>query len=310
MWDPSTIAVNQADLRLMLDTTSPAPRRCCLVVYSGPELGRQIQLDEGLASLGRSAAAHLQIEGAGLSRLHAEIQVSGSQALLRDLESVNGTFVHDRQLGSAAVPLRDGDLLRLGSVLLRFYQHGSLDALLHDRVYRLAMVDPGTNLFNRRYLLDALKRAWRQAHQGGLALSLISYDMDHFKAVNDGYGHGAGDAVLQRSANVAAAVVQAAAGEAATLGRIGGEEFAVLLPGLDLERARALAERLRSAVAAQIFQFNRVSGADASPVAHHQTISLGVASLQPGLSSESDLLAAADRLLYQAKLAGRNRVSG
>ena len=90
IWDPSTIAVHQADLRLMLEPQRRAMQRCCLVVYSGPALGRQIQLDAGVVTLGRSAAAHWQVDGPGLSRLHAAIHVTGSRALLRDLEPVNG----------------------------------------------------------------------------------------------------------------------------------------------------------------------------------------------------------------------------
>jgi diguanylate cyclase (GGDEF)-like protein len=304
IWDPSTIAVETAELTLFQGLDGLERRRCCLVVYSGPDLGRQIMLDDGRLSLGRSAAAGLQIDGPGISRLHAELTVAGNAALLRDLGSANGSFVQDKRLAGDAVLLADGDLLRLGSVILKFYQHRSLDAALHDRVYRLATVDSGTGLFNRRYLLDALRRECRSARQSGLPLSLIAYDLDHFKRVNDGFGHAAGDQVLRDCATVATGIVL----HSGILGRTGGEEFIVVLPGMALTAALTLAERLRAAVAQQVFALQPGDGG--AMVAHRQTISLGVASVTDAVHEPDALMAAADALLYQSKHGGRNRVSG
>ena len=306
MWDPSTIAVESQDLTLLQGLDGPERRRCCLVVYSGPDLGRQFMLDDGVFSLGRSAAARVQIDGPGISRLHAEITVAGNTALLRDLGSANGSFVQDRRLAGTGVLLADGDLLRLGRVILKFYEHRSLDAALHDRVYRLATVDSGTGLFNRRYLLDALRRECRGARQTGLPLSLVAYDLDHFKSVNDRYGHAAGDLVLRECATAATAVVL----HSGILGRTGGEEFIVVLPGMGLPAALALAERLRTAVAEQVVDLAVGEGALRRLVPHRQTISLGVATFSDGMADAAALLEAADQLLYRSKQDGRNRVSG
>jgi two-component system cell cycle response regulator len=305
-WDPSTIAVEKDASTLLQGLDAPERRRCCLVVYSGPDLGRQLRLEEGVSSLGRSAVATLQIDGADISRVHAEITVVGNAATLRDLDSANGSFVQDTRLASAGVLLADGDLLRLGSVILKFYAHRSLDAALHDRVYRLATLDVGTGLFNRRYLLDMLRRECRSARQTGRPLSLVAYDLDHFKRVNDRFGHGGGDLVLRECANVATGVVL----HSGILGRTGGEEFIVVLPGLALPAARALAERLRQAVAAHGVDLPVGEGALRRTVSHRQTISLGVAEFSSAMIDANDLLEAADRLLYQAKEGGRDRVSG
>ena len=309
MWDPSTIAVEKSELTLFQSLDGPDAQRCCLVVYSGPDLGRQIMLDEGLSTLGRSAVTQLQIGGPGISRLHAEICVTGSSATLRDLGSANGSFVGDIRLTDPPQLLKDGDLVRLGSVALKFYAHQSLDAALHDRVLRLATVDAGTGLFNRRYLMDALKRGCRTALQTGRPLCLVMLDLDHFKQVNDSHGHAAGDLVLRECAAIASLVV----GRAGVLGRIGGEEFLVLLPDTGLPAALALAESLRVAVAGHKFVLSAGAGTvvpGSSRVQHRQTASLGVAAWQDEMTDASQLMAEADKGLYLSKQGGRNRVSG
>ncbi len=309
MWDPSTIAVEKSELTLFQSLDGPDAQRCCLVVYSGPDLGRQIMLDEGLSTLGRSAVTQLQIGGPGISRLHAEICVTGSSATLRDLGSANGSFVGDSRLTDQPHLLQDGDLVRLGSVALKFYAHQSLDAALHDRVLRLATVDAGTGLFNRRYLMDALKRGCRTAVQTGRPLCLVMLDLDHFKQVNDSHGHAVGDLVLRECAAIASLVV----GRAGVLGRIGGEEFLVLLPDTGLPAALALAESLRAAVAEHKFVLPAGAGTElpgGNRLQHRQTASLGVAAWQDEMTDASQLMAEADRGLYLSKRGGRNRVSG
>lgn len=303
-WDPSTISVEVGALSLLQGLDGAEPRRCSLVVYSGSDTGRQITLPEGISSIGRSAAAQVQIDGPGMSRLHAEVMVEGSRVTLRDLGSANGSYVQDDRL-SAPRLLNDGDRLRLGSVLLKFYEHHSVDAALHDRVYRMAMVDAGTGLYNRRYMHEALKRDLRQSRQRGRPISVIGFDLDRFKAVNDSHGHAAGDVVLRECAAVLSPLV----GSAGTLGRLGGEEFLVVLPGLAVQGAGALAERMRAAVAAHSFLLPVPHGSPAEAIIHRQTISLGVAEWTTAMLDVSDLLDTVDRRLYQSKHEGRDRVS-
>ena len=307
MWDPSTIAIAPEALDLHQALGQAAPRRCSLVVYSGSDLGHQVTLDEGVHTIGRSAAAQLQVDDPGMSRLHATLRVQGDEVWLHDLGSVNGSFVHERRL-DGPTRLRDGDLLRLGSVVLKFYGRHSLDAALHDRVYRLAMTDAGTGVCNRRHLQQALRRAMRAARRSGQPLALIAYDLDRFKSVNDRLGHAAGDQVLRESAALVQRALAAAAPEA-TLARLGGEEFALLLPGWALGDALALAERLRAAVAGHDFLLSAQHGSPL-PTVHRQTVSLGVAVLCDEMVDGGDLLDAADRQLYRAKHEGRDRVCG
>lgn len=162
---------------------------------------------------------------------------------------------------------------------------------------RLSTTDSLTQLANRRRFDRLLDEEIRRARRSGSPLSVLLADIDHFKRVNDSYGHPFGDECLRQVAAVLAAHCQRAGDVAA---RYGGEEFVVLLPGLDAGQAIALAESIRCAITQLQLQHGE------QPVA--LTISLGVATLTPALVAPVDLLAAADAALYQAKNGGRNRV--
>ncbi|GAA0275715.1 diguanylate cyclase [Alteraurantiacibacter aestuarii] len=158
---------------------------------------------------------------------------------------------------------------------------------------RRANTDPLTGLPNRRCTLNRLGRLVDNAHRGGSSLAVLMFDIDHFKAVNDGHGHRTGDEVLIRVAQLASCEVRGAD----LVGRIGGEEFVWLLPGVDQNRAGQLAERLRSAI-------ETGSALGGLPMV---TVSIGISSLRPGEDADA-MLARADSALYRAKEGGRNRV--
>lgn len=275
-------------------------RRPCLVLYSGPDAGRRYVLPEGTLVVGRAPGCELKIDSAAISRRHAELAVQGEEVWLRDLGSANGSLVNDQRI-EGRVQLNDADLVRLADVVLKFYAADNLDALLHDRIWRLAAIDAGTEVFSRRFLLDALDRELRLAQRHKRALSLVCFDLDQFKAVNDRWGHNTGDQVLRETAGVVRAVIRGTD----LLGRLGGEEFAVVLPETALGAAIELAERMRSAVAEHEVP---VPGPGGSMMTHRQTISLGVAQLSDQMAGVRDLLEAADRRLYAAKAGGRDRV--
>jgi len=158
---------------------------------------------------------------------------------------------------------------------------------------KLANTDVLTELPNRRCSLALLERLVAQAQHDSGSLSVLLFDIDHFKKVNDTFGHKAGDDVLLRVANLARREMRG--GD--LVGRIGGEEFVCLMPGLGANDARALAERLREAIAAE-------SAGEGLP---RVTVSVGIACLRPG-DSMGSLLARADEALYGAKEGGRNMV--
>lgn len=207
------------------------------MLYSSEHSGTRYPLTGPRLQLGRAPDCDICLESPGISRRHAELRAephaAGEQAVLHHLGSSNGTYLNDCRLAAPAA-LKDGDLVRLGNVMLKFYERHSLDALLHDRIYRLATVDSGTEVHTKKYLLEAMEREVRLARHSGRPLSALCMDLDHFKAVNDRYGHNAGDLVLRG----AAAAAQAAVRGSDILGRTGGEEFAVALPDTDSTRAR------------------------------------------------------------------------
>lgn len=171
-----------------------------------------------------------------------------------------------------------------------------------DLLRSLSFLDGLTGIANRRQFDETMQREWRRCARMHAPLSLIMLDVDHFKAFNDHYGHQAGDECLRAVAEVLAEQVKRPSDLVA---RYGGEEFVCLLPETENEGAILVAERLRAAVARLDIPH------DSSPVAPHVTISLGVATALPVSDTSPEALSQlADRLLYQAKRAGRNRAEG
>ena len=170
------------------------------------------------------------------------------------------------------------------------------NALAHDRLERLAAIDPLTDAYNRRFGLARLGEEYSRAVRAENPLGVLMFDLDHFKAINDTYGHLAGDRVLRAVARVCRRVIR----EGDVLIRYGGEEFLVLLPGAGLDDIREIGERVRRAV-----------GETTVPEGDQQiavTVSAGGASYRETIDSPDALIAAADAALYEAKDTGRNRI--
>jgi diguanylate cyclase (GGDEF)-like protein len=301
-WEPSTMRLKQGDTVAHGLAEADQPH-ACLILYSGDDAGKRFALSGPRMVLGRSPECEICIESPSVSRCHAEVQQQGEHFVLLERGSANGTHVNSMRIATPTV-LRDGDVIRLGHMALKFYERQSLDALLHDRIYRMATVDEGTEVFTKRYLLEALEREIRRAHRTQRPLCLVCLDLDHFKQVNDQFGHNGGDVVLR----AVATAVKAQLRGCDILGRMGGEEFAVVLPETELGTAAALAERVRAAVAAELFLLPAGGADGAERVQHQQTASLGVAQLLTTMPDARALLALADQMLYAAKHGGRNGV--
>lgn len=167
---------------------------------------------------------------------------------------------------------------------------------LESELIRLATTDSLTGIANRRSFFEQLEREWARARRHARTLSLMMFDLDHFKHVNDSHGHAVGDLVLAALVDEARGLLRADD----VLGRLGGEEFAILLPEVDLQGAAAAAERLRERLGAR-----RVE-APAGPV--RCTVSVGAVEARVALESPDVALKRADDALYEAKRTGRNRV--
>ena len=268
----------------------------CLVVIYGPDLGRRIALQRGAAiEIGRQPTCDFPIDQESVSRRHARIVWTSQHWHVVDLGSTNGTYVNDELVTDRV--LRDGDQIKIGRSILKFLESGSVETSYHEEIYRLMTFDGLTAIHNKRFFHETLERELSRSKRYLRQLSLIVFDIDLFKSVNDTYGHIAGDAVLRQLA----ACVRGHLRREDIFARVGGEEFAVILPEIPMPEACAVAEKIRRIVEQNVFVFDTVS----IPI----TVSLGVATFATESEETPEaLFARADGRLYQAKTAGRNRV--
>jgi diguanylate cyclase (GGDEF)-like protein len=281
--------------------TARSERHAFLLVLSGPQFGDIFPLAEDRELvIGRREDADLQVQDDGVSRRHASIRVVGEHALVKDLGSANGTYVEGERTVEAR--LADGARLQIGgATTLKFLWADELEARWQMKIAEGALQDPLTGLFNRRHFEERLSSELAAAQRHGRALSLLLVDVDHFKNVNDQYGHLAGDEALK----MVAFVLRGAIRKEDVLARYGGEEFVVLARETALQGGRALAERIRRAVERSRCAWQ---GRDLGlTVSIGVTISVGLTEFVIG-KSDRELLESADRALYLAKQAGRNRV--
>jgi diguanylate cyclase (GGDEF)-like protein len=201
--------------------------------------------------------------------------------------------------GSAVdqAPLSDGDQVRVASTVLKFIGPGNIEADYHLELHENAVRDALTGLYNRRQLIGVLEHEIRKRRgRNGQPLALALLDIDHFKQINDELGHLGGDSALRQLTAILSDHVR----PRNILARIGGEEFALLMPETAIEEARRQLEQIRDAVADYSFE---IEGKQ-----RNMTISIGVVCWLSDMEGTSDFLRAADEFLYQAKSKGRNRV--
>ena len=270
-------------------------RDAALVVIHGMDLGRKYDLMKDKTIIGRSSKADVHIDQDAISRGHAQVTCQGTRVLIKDLGSTNGTYVNDELL-TDEYQLRNGDLVKIGRTVFKFIAGGNIEAAYHDEIYRLTTVDGLTQVYNRRYFEETLERELARCSRYARSLSLVLLDIDHFKQVNDTYGHLAGDYVLKQLASTIKTRIR----REDILSRYGGEEFSLLLPEVDHAGAATLAEKTRRLVEKAHFEFDKQK----IPV----TVSAGVASVDGTQADAQDLIRVADERLYEAKQGGRNRV--
>ncbi len=272
-----------------------------VILIAHPEnrrLGNRFRLPAGGSlEIGRAPTAQVSLpEVPSLSRSHARLRFAGRGVVLEDLGSRNGTFVNDRQVLDGPVELRSGDRFQVGSVHFKFLHERDVEHAYHEAIYQMVMRDGLTEVYNQRKFQEEATREFARAQRHDRPLALLLLDIDHFKQVNDTYGHLCGDAVLKQLAGRVAARLR----PEQVFARLGGEEFGILCPETGVEGGTALAEKLRQMFEAEPF----LAGATPFGV----TCSFGVAGLAPGMNAFDDLVAAADAALYRAKREGRNRV--
>ncbi len=255
-------------------------------------MGRRYELGKEEVSIGRADDCTICVNADQVSRRHALIQAVLGRYYIIDNRSTNGTFVNEQKVERAK--LLDGDQIRVGKTVLK-YTESPVEQRYFEHVFNLASMDALTGAFNKRYFDETFDKDVLRAQQGVSPLSLVLLDIDHFKKINDGHGHPAGDAVLKSVASAIASQLR----EGDALYRVGGEEFALVLSATSCDQAVLAAEATRGLVAGMVTDFmgTRISA----------TLSLGVAELLPD-EQPAALYQRADEKLYAAKRGGRNRV--
>lgn len=280
------------------DSDDPHKRWPYITLLVGALPGRMYRFREPVTTLGRSMDCDVSFSDLGVSRVHARLErIADDGVELVDLESTNGSFVNGEEARRRV--LNDGDKIQLGpTVVLRFNLQDAVDEAFQRSQFEAMTRDGLTGCFNRLYFDEELRRELSFARRGGAPLSVAMLDLDHFKKINDTWGHQAGDQVLVEVARKLRIMLR----EYDMLARVGGEEFALLMRATDIDVAKAVTERLRLGIEQLRIPIN--DGRDISV-----TGSLGVASVSEFPNAGPDeIIRTADMRLYEAKRRGRNRV--
>ncbi|HEY0385609.1 MAG TPA: GGDEF domain-containing protein [Pyrinomonadaceae bacterium] len=282
-------------------------RRPALVFLRGELMAVPIPLERDEVILGRALEADVRINDARASRLHARISILRDEATgetkyrITDLGSTNGTLVNGHAVEESI--LEDGDKLIIGEHLLRFDMLDEIDREFQQQIRRLLVHDELTGLLTSKSFFSELRREAARAEAEGRPFCVLMMDLDHFKQVNDTYGHLVGNDTLEEVGTVITRSLRV--GDVAA--RFGGEEFAAFM--LDAQYAQGLvaAERVRAAIEEHEFPATR-RGANEAERKHRITISIGVAAFPEDARDPIELIELADSALYRAKRSGRNRV--
>ena len=272
------------------------PKEASLIQIYGPNLGARMVIDAAVVTIGRDSGNQIVIDSDSVSRNHAELCTSDGGVYLVDQGSTNGSLVNELEVSECL--LQNGDLLKFGSVIFKFVTGGNAEALYHEEIYRMAITDGLTGVANRRCFEEFLERELARAVRYSRPLSLALIDADHFKQVNDVYGHLAGDSVLRQLAQLA----QASMRRDELLARYGGEEFAIVLPDTDPKGARVVGLRETVEAISELNQkITMIFGA----------ATITVDSDGPFMADETreNLIKQADDALYYSKGNRRNRVT-
>lgn len=266
-----------------------------VVVIQGDLLGQVFHLKKGSTTLGRNPDCDIIVKQRAVSSVHAEFRLTHEgEVTLEDLGSTNGTILNNQKIDRPVI-LRGGDLIKIGSQVLKYFDKQA-DTKLLEKLGHQGKIDSLTGVWNKGHLTQALNSGLDVARKG-YPLSVILFDIDHFKKINDTYGHLAGDYVLKELCRILKDTVLRTED---VFGRFGGEEFMLILPDTPLKVALSIAERLRAGIEKHQFEY------ESRPIP--VTSSFGVSEWREDLNNPDDILESCDKALYQAKNEGRNCV--
>jgi diguanylate cyclase (GGDEF)-like protein len=272
-----------------------------VVVLIGPPgyVGKQYPISSNDIVIGRSVETQVYIDDKSLSRSHAKFAVVAGEVSIIDLGSTNKTIVNGNALPPLApCTLKNNDQIKTGNVIFKFLERGNIEALTNQTMYEKANRDALTGAHSKGSLLEKGPEAVKRSELLNEEMSVIIFDIDHFKKINDTHGHPAGDFVLKELANIVSSKLIRSNDYFA---RYGGEEFVLILSGGTAKMASEIAERIRQTIETHAF----VHEGKVIPV----TISLGVVTKSTSDADWPEIFDRADKAMYASKQGGRNRVT-
>jgi diguanylate cyclase (GGDEF)-like protein len=299
MSDDNNATIVITDIRKALAAADEEAKQkpACLLVVGGELNGSIFNLMPGETVVGRNPDCTIALDFSGISRRHFTINVNEQEVTVTDLGSANGTYLNNQKLAGATT-LKRGDMIKIGAIGMKYLPKGDPERLTYDKLHEEANTDGLTKCYNKKYFNESLETEVKKSKVTGKPLTLIIFDLDHFKKLNDNYGHDAGDFVLKEKARL---IRENGIRQGDIFARYGGEEFCILLPNTNLKQGFEIAERLRALVAKHEFIYD----GKRLPV----TASIGVADYRQGVNNGTDLFKRADSAVYTSKEGGRNQVN-
>lgn len=291
MKDDKTIRRDTKDL-----TESAKTRKANFVVLAGMDIGRKYDIEVEEMYIGRNDMCEIFVDDEDVSRIHAKIEATSDYIFIEDLGSTNGTLINGEKVKRHR--LEDGDRIQIGNhTVLKFNYVDEIEDSFNEQLYNAANKDYLTQIYNKKYFIDRLTMEFSYSKRHNSPLSLMIFDIDHFKKINDTYGHLAGDLLLKQFAITIDQIKR----QEDLFARYGGEEFILLLRNTELESASSIAEKIRKKIEETEFKVDKKT----VPI----TVSIGLSVLSKNNFEEhTDLIKSADEQLYRAKTAGRNQV--
>jgi len=304
--DEETTVITQMDADTGVGSVAKLERRPVLISLRGELIATPIPLERDVVTIGRALEADIRLNDSKASRLHAQIcaEPDGAGATrfrVKDLGSTNGTLVNGQVVNEAF--LTDGDKILVGDHLFRFEMLDEIDQEFQQQIHRLIGHDELTGLLTSKSFFTELGREAARAEQEGQPFCVLMMDLDHFKHVNDSYGHLVGSRTLQD----VGVIIKASLRSGDVAARFGGEEFAAFLLDADYAQALVAAERVRHAVEGHVFSASNLTSGEARQ-GFQITISIGIAAFPDDAKDAIQLVEMADSALYRAKRNGRNTV--
>jgi GGDEF domain-containing protein len=206
-----------------IDLSKTKGEEASLIIVRGQPQGKRYLLNADSMIIGRDPSVSLSVNDTNISRKHVEVIKRGDAVVVKDLGSTNGTFINDKKI-EGEYTLQKEDMIKVGNTILKYLPKGAMEAFIIGTLEEQANTDGLTKAFNKRYIMELMETEFKRAKALHQDFSIIILDLDHFKKINDGFGHDAGDLVLKEMANLVRTKLLPEKGK---FGRFGGEEFVI-----------------------------------------------------------------------------------